>query len=162
MNMFARTTRRADPPPPSTKWQYLNFDEKRAGRAVAEGVERVIVVGGDRPQVHELIAEHVMAQQHILFAPSYGLRWEPLAPALPRPPRPRPSERQDLVAGEDDPDTALVQWFVEQQDVAEQATRASGLATPDDSEAIDEVILARPNGPRSRRSWRGGGTMHRR
>lgn len=153
----------SDPPPappecPTARRQYLNFDAKRVGRALAdlhlESTRHIIMVM-PLPTIDMACGvTFVGAPLQRLFA-NWDWDWDAQAlgmfggveAVVSTPP------------AEDDASEDLVQWFAEQQATAEQAVATGGTREDDLDEG--EVILARQGGLRSN-SWRGGGTMRRR
>lgn len=138
---------------------YVNFERKRAGRAVVEsyqvrgvgdilGVFKVVIVAigeGRASETHwaiptwrELTAPHVVG----LIAPAK-------VPVIDTP----------IDEDEEDASEQLANWFANHQAAAERSLKDSTSARLDEEQ--DEVILARRGGLRSR-AWRGGGTMRRR
>lgn len=163
--MAAPDAQPTQPDCPPIRGQYLNFDAKRVGRAVADlhlgSVSNVTILPykaytvalsttcdfafGDLPACLYTWWDwdaHDLALLHDAEAESLAIGSEPIE--------------------EEDADAELVQWFTEQQSVAEQAIGFATSSIPSSAaEPQDEVILASHSGLRSG-SWRGGGTMRRR
>jgi hypothetical protein len=137
---------------------YLNFDKKRAGRALAdlhlENVQHVMIVSAkviSRTCDVTLIGDPL---QRLFTA------WDWAPPELaPHGAEVIGSAAIAAVSVEDDESEDLVQWFAEHQAAAERSIEAGSMTRVDD-DLQGEVILARRGGLRSR-SWRGGGTMRR-
>jgi hypothetical protein len=151
---------------PAPRCRAIDFDAKRAGRAVVN-LHLDQAFGGGKMVVHYPIEMRVVDSMPQYFVIGRGHAaedvlddpWDLDAAALLGGAMPVDTE---LVKADKDPDDAILAWFADQQTAAEQTGQASSSPTSDDLETNEEAILTRPSRSRSRRSWRGGGSMYRR
>jgi hypothetical protein len=151
---------------PAPRCRAIDFDAKRAGRAVVN-LHFEQAFGGRRMVVHHPIEMRVVDSMPQYFVIGYGHAaedvlddpWDLDVAALLGGSVPVDI---GLVQADKDPDEAILTWFADQQTATEQTSQASGSPASDDLESNEEAILTRPSRSRSRRSWRGGGSMYRR
>ena len=176
MNYMPSTadTSPSEPDCPQVRRQYLDFEEKRAGRAVADAQIDDYLWFAQAKSYDAACVAVIGGGSTIAFGdPLQGLfgwltwnagQWNAsrlnalLGDAEPE------TELDVLTIMQwpvEDEDAELVDWFVAERAVAERSISAYPAALARGDEAHGEAILARPGGLRSR-SWRGGGTMRRR
>jgi hypothetical protein len=147
------STAAADCPPPRPL--YLNFETKRAGRAVAESCEAVELTGA---LFERAVAERVLFD--FWFANSTWRNWCAEDLALISSYEVGLTDVTVHDAEDDDATEVLVDWFNENQSAAEASVEL-GSMTAAEEEWEGEILVARRH-RRGSRAWRGGGTMRRR
>jgi hypothetical protein len=166
MSFFDLTGHSPTTDPAPRRCRAIDFGAKRAGRAVVN-LHLEQAFGGGKMVVHYPIEMRVVDSMPQYFVIGYGHTakdvlddpWDLDAAALLGGGVPVDT---GLVKAAKDPDEAILAWFADQQTATEQTGQASGSPASDDLESNEEAILTRPSGSRSRRSWRGGGSMYRR
>ncbi len=160
--MTAHDAQPTQPDCPPVRGQYLNFDAKRAGRAVAdlhlENVRHLMILPYNAYTVALGTTCDVTFGEPLggLFA---WWDWDAHDLALLC-----DAEAEPLAIGSEhieDQDTDLVQWFIDGEAEAKESLRGGSFAAQHDPEPSGEPIRTLRDGLRSQ-SWRGGGTMHRR
>jgi hypothetical protein len=164
MSVFPESARRSAVET-DARCRSLDFDPMRAGRAIAnlhlkcdtgETIIRYKPIGLQYVVAQSYLVGRLLGSTHAtpdaLDAPWNSPLWLDAVPV----------DTEPVTAVSDDPDAGIVAWFAARHAAVQEDLR-EGSAVPDepDVEADDEAILTRRKGPRSR-SWRGGGTMHRR
>lgn len=147
---------------PADGWRILDFYATRAGRAVANAAVLDIADYGPAEKVGWGCGNVLPGALNLPPARTLHGTWDEDS-AAPLIPFDRIVDATFMETPEaDDPDADIVRWFEEQQAEVEEARSAALSAVDNGSRDNEEVMLTRRNGSRSRRLWRGGGTMHRR
>jgi hypothetical protein len=148
---------------PAPRCHAIDFDAKRAGRAVVN-LHLEQVLGGERMVVNYPIEMRIVDSMPKYLMPGHGhaLRdglddpWDLDAAALLDVGAPVDAE---LPMNEGvDPYADVVQWFVDQK-LASERSYAVADCSWDEPQEHGEPVLKRPD---ATPSWRGGGSMYRR
>jgi hypothetical protein len=164
MSVFPESARRSAVET-DARCRSLDFDPIRAGRAIANlhlkcDTDETIIhykpVGLQYVVMQSYLVGGRLGSTHTIISNALDESWSsPIRLDVV------PVDTQSVVATSDDPDAGIVAWFAARHAAVEEDLR-EGSAVPAEPDVWpDEAILTRQKGPRSR-SWRGGGTMHRR
>lgn len=161
MNMFSFESS-AQQACSADEWRILDFYATRAGRAVANAAVMGVTDQGPKEVVCWGGGNVLLGARNLPLTTALRGRWDEDSAALLIPFGRIVDATPMETVETDDPDADIVRWFEEQQTEVEKARSAALPVVGNDSCDNEEVMLTRRNGSRSRRSWRGGGTMHRR
>lgn len=146
----------------------LDFDPIRAGRTIAnlhlKRDARETVIRYKPVVLQYLVAQSYLiggrlGSAHVVISDAFDDPWSSQDPLWLDA---ASVDTEPVVAEPEDPDAGIVSWFAARHAALEEDLRERpAIPAADDVEPHVDEILTRKKGPRSR-SWRGGGTMHRR